>query len=221
MDALGIESSVRLVVYGSEGCMFTTRAWYMIRALGHPADKIHLMQGSMKDWEASGGPIESGERKAMKVDDLDYSKEIIYEAKDAECVVDINDVMRVVTNGINDSNTIIVDARGGSRFRAEVPEPRPGVRGGRMPGSYNVPFSDLLDDENVSNLRSQMELKDIFVKAGIDIGTEKNIICSCGSGVTACVVALALEECGRKPSATFIYDGSWIEWGMDPKTPIL
>ena len=193
----------------------------MIRAMGHPADRIHLMQGSLADWESFGGPIETGPKDALKTDNLDYSRNVSYVSQDTSSTVNMEDVMNIVTKGTKDSDAVIVDARSSGRFRGEVPEPRPGVRGGHMPGSLNVPFTDLLDDENPSKFRPQIELKAVFDKAGVDIGTEKRIVCSCGSGVTACAVAIALEECGRNPSETFIYDGSWIEWGMDSQTPVV
>jgi thiosulfate/3-mercaptopyruvate sulfurtransferase len=89
-----------------------------------------------------------------------------------------------------------------------------------MPGAFNVPFDTLLNDEK-NKLRSREEMISIFENAGVDVNTEKDIICSCGSGVTACWIALALEECGRDPTKTFLYDGSWIEWASDESNPVV
>ena len=220
MDALDLSNEDHLVVYGTEGCMFTARCFYTLRAMGHDADKVHLMQGSLAEWMDKKGPIDTEPIKAISAVDLDVEKEAKYQAKEPTSMVEMEHVLEVV-DAQDKADSIVVDARGAARFRAEAPEPREGMRGGHMPGSFNVPFSDVLDPNDPTKFKSTDELKAAFDKGGVDVSTDKKIICSCGSGVTACTVAMALEECGRDPSKTLIYDGSWAEWGSDQTTPIV
>ena len=218
MDEFGITPETNVVVYGSEGCFSIPRAFYTFRAMGH--DKVHMLDGSLADWIDSNGPTESGPKDSFKVANLSTDGAAKYKnAVDPINIVDINHVSNVVKSG-NSSGSIIVDARSAGRFDGIEPEPRPGLRGGHMPGAFNVPFNILLDDNNKKFLPKE-EMKSIFEQAGVDVETEMNIVCSCGSGVTACWLALALEECGRDPAKTLIYDGSWIEWASDENTPVV
>jgi len=217
MDTIKIKRSDNVIIYGTEGCMSTARTWYQFRAMGHP--KLHVMQGSLKEWQEKGGPIETGRKKAISAESLDLSIGTMYQPSEVKNIANMDDVFEVVEKS-NNANAIIVDARSTARFHAKAPEPRPGVRGGHIPGSFNVPSTELIEMNDVSKLIDRKELKNTFEKAGINVNTEKNIICSCGSGVMACILALALEECGREPSKTFVYDGSWSEWATDPDTPI-
>lgn len=220
MDEFGVTCDSDVILYGTEGCFSIPRVLYTFKAMGHPVDKVHMMDGSLKDWMDANGPIETGPRETIRVDNLSQDKATKYDrAVDARNVVDMAKVLELVKNGPNSSG-IIVDARSAGRFVGIEPEPRPGLRGGHMPGAFNVPFNTLLDDDN-KKLRSKEEMISIFKDAGVDVNTEKDIICSCGSGVTACWLALALEECGRDPSKTFVYDGSWIEWASDESTPVV
>jgi len=225
MDELGVKPSSDIVLYGTEGCFSIPRAFYTLRAMGHPSDKVHMMGGSLKDWIDAGGPIETGPKISIKVEEMDLgvkNSDIQYDvAVDAQNVVNIEKVMSVVALGADNADSIIVDARSAGRFVGEAPEPRPGLRGGHMPGAFNVPFNTLLDEDNMSKYKPKEEMINIFKDAGVDVKTEKKIICTCGSGVTACSLTAALEECGRDPSKTFVYDGSWIDWAMEEGAPVV
>lgn len=222
MDALGIQNSSNIVIYGTKGCMLPSRVLYTFRAMGHAADRVHLMEGTLADWQNGGGTIETGATTSIRVAAIAENLANItptYSAVDARNTVDMDEISSVVGDG-GKADAIIIDARSEGRFLGESPEPRVGLRGGHMPNAYNVPVTELLD-QNLSRLRSIKDMKAIFDKAGINIQTDKRIICSCGSGVTACILATALEICGRDRDNTLIYDGSWIEWASDPNTPIV
>jgi len=214
MDALGISNHDSIVVYGKEGCLFSTRAWYTFREMGHSPEKVHLMQGTLQDWIDQGGKVDCKHVLAVKVDDLDLNQPTEYHSIDSTSMVNM-DMVRSIVSG--QSNGIILDARSEGRFKGTAPEPRPGLRGGRMPNSINVPATDLLDGAKYLPVE---QLKAVFEKAGISTEASQKIICSCGSGVTACVIAAALQKCGRDPKHTYIFDGSWIEWASDLSNPV-
>lgn len=219
MDAMGITNDDHLIVYSSKDCMLVHRAWYQIQAMGHDRDLVHLMDGSIEDWQNEGGPIDTRPTKIISAADLDLSKEPKYKATDAQNVVDMEEVKNIIEQG-DKADAIIVDARSEDRFYGRVEEPRPGLRLGHMPGAKNLFFATLLDEENPAKLKPKEELEKRIADAGIDPHTDKRIVASCGSGASACVIATALDICGRDPKKTFIYDGSWSEWGADKDTQI-
>ncbi len=218
------QKSQKIVVYvGSSDCAFGSRAYYTLKSFCGTSNDVYLLQGSLAEWVDGGGPIETGFKEAFSVDQLESDSgtdgEPKYKASGDGNTVTMDEMLKVVSDGDGDGDSdsdtngsIIIDARGGARFRAEVPEARPGLRGGHMPGALNVPFTDLLEDGNVTKFKAVDEMKKVFEGAGVDIHSDKRIICTCGSGVTACVLAVGLNECGRDYKNTFIYDGSWIEW---------
>ena len=209
MDIFSITPTSTIVVYGTRGCAATSRAFYTFKRLCQPSNQIYLMQGSLQEWIDAGGPIENGLKKSIHASDLKLDK-AEYEAGTDNNSITMDQMLLEVSDDVTDS--IIIDARGAGRFYGKEPEPRPGLRGGHMPGAYNVPFTDLLDNNDVTKFKSPEQMKEVFQNAGVDVATEKRVILSCGSGVTACVLAVGLFECGRDPSNTFIYDGSWIDW---------
>jgi thiosulfate/3-mercaptopyruvate sulfurtransferase len=195
--------------------MTTHRAWYQLSAMGHAKDLVHLMQGSLDDWMALGGPIDKAPAKAIEADTLDLDKEPDYVATDPQNVVELAEMKEIVDG----DSAIVIDVRARNRFLGEVEEPRPGLRLGHMPGAVNLPFTNLLVPDS-STFKSKEEMAMLIKEAGIDISTDKRIVVSCGSGVTACVVAAALQVCGRDFHKTYVYDGSWMEWGGQADTPI-
>jgi thiosulfate/3-mercaptopyruvate sulfurtransferase len=207
-----------LIVCAYHRKMFVHRALFTIQAMGHERERVHLMDGSLEEWEKHGGKLDKEPTKAIVTGDLDLKKPK-YKASEPRNVVDIEEVKRIVGKG-KQSDAVLVDVRSPERFLGSVDEPRPGLRLGHMPGAKNLFFYSLLEPDNIERFKPSEELRKLISEAGIDIETDKRIVISCGSGATACALAAALEVCGREPDSTYIYDGSWMEYGSVPDTII-
>lgn len=192
---MGIGDGGRVVVYDTAGILAAARCWWMFRAMGH--DDVAVLNGGLKKWKAEGRPLQDG--PAVKRSPMHFTPRV-----NAALIADIDDIKGYVERG----GTQIVDARPAARFRGEAEEPRPGLLKGHMPGAKNLPHALLLNSDGT--LKSNEEISSALAAAGID--TAAPIASTCGSGVTAAIVALALAAIGRPD--TSVYDGSWSEWGI-------
>ncbi len=202
MSDLGIGNDCTIVCYDSYGLMSAARPWWMFRTFGH--DKVFVLDGGLKQWLAEGRAIESGPATPPRQGRFNtrFRPELV---SDRDAVLTALDTPAVQ----------IIDARGAGRFAGTEPEPRAKLAGGHIPGAQNVPFASLLDPATGLILpKTQIEAR--LVAAGIDL--KRPIITSCGSGVSACVLAIGLYELGRADVS--VYDGSWSEWGSYPGLPI-
>ncbi len=191
--ALGIRETDTIVVYDGLGLFSAPRVWWLFRAFG--ARDVRVLDGGFPAWTAAGLQVETGPAEPREP--------VSFEARlDAAVLADAD----AVAAASGDGSAQIVDARAADRFRGEVPEPRAGIRAGHIPGSRNLPFGLLAQD---GRLRSPDEIRRAFEAAGVD--PDGPVITSCGSGVTAAVLTLALESIGNR--STRLYDGSWTEWG--------
>ena len=201
MKKMGIGDGKRIVVYDSYGLFSAARVWWTFRAMGH--QDVAVLNGGLKKWKSEGRPLEDGAPVAR-------SSRHFTPLQNSELLRDLDDMKGYVAKG----NMQIVDARPAGRFEGKDPEPRPGLRQGHIPGSKNVPSGSIVNADGT--LKSKAELEKIFAAAGID--PSEPVVTTCGSGVTASMLALSLAVLGQTNAA--VYDGSWAEWGKDDGLPI-
>ena len=192
VGALGISDTMTIVIYDELGLFSAPRVWWTFRAMG--ASDVRILAG--------GGPKWRAERRATETGLVPRPRETFHTDFDPDRIA----TFETVRDRSRDGDAQIADARPAPRFHAEVPEPRPGLRGGHIPNSLSVPVSLLTE---AGQMKSPAELSQLFADRGLDL--DKPIITSCGSGITASTLALALQLAGADEVA--VYDGSWAEWG--------
>ncbi|RAI58951.1 sulfurtransferase [Roseicella frigidaeris] len=199
---LGISNAARLVFYDQHGLRSSARGWWMLRLFGH--DAVAVLDGGLPKWQREGRPVETGEGAARP------AARFVADFR-AERLRGIGDVKRIVRQGGGEA--LILDARARGRFDGSAPEPRKELPSGHMPGAANLPSSELLNPD--LTLKDPATLHRMFEAAGVT--AERPVVTSCGSGVTACALALGLVRAGFPEPA--VYDGSWSEWAARPETP--
>jgi thiosulfate/3-mercaptopyruvate sulfurtransferase len=202
MQNIGLNKDDEIIIYDNSPFLSSARAWFLFRYFGH--DKIFIMQGGVKNWENNGGNITNGN---VVLEKGNY----IASAERKELVVNLDQMILASQNKEN----VILDARSRKRFLGEALEPRPNLPSGHIPNSQSLPSSDLINKDGY--LKSKDEINQIF--SNIKVNTNDKIIATCGSGVSACVISIALFCLGKKDIP--IYDGSWTEWassGQEIKT---
>ncbi len=198
MSALGVGDQMAIVIYEQEGVFSAPRVWWMLRTFG--AQNVYMLDGGLRAWTEAGLPMQSGEVQRAPAS---------FHAKlDHNAVKSFIQIQQMIAE-----HTQILDARSAGRFSGNAPEPRPGIGSGHMPGATSVPFTELVKE---GRLKPAQELGEIFAAKGVDM--ERPITTTCGSGVTAAVIALGLEVAGARQVS--LYDGSWAEYAAHPEAVI-
>ncbi|MGH6641778.1 MAG: 3-mercaptopyruvate sulfurtransferase [Bradyrhizobium sp.] len=201
VGGLGIGNDDTVVLYDSGGWVAAPRVWWMFQSFGH--QNVRILNGGLKKWRAEGRKVEGGEVTPKPATfkatfDPGYTR----------------NVEQMVANLASRAEQVL-DARANERYQGKVPEPRPGLRSGHIPGSVSVPYNQLFD-ASTGAMKSLDELRAVFAGAGVKL--DAPIVTSCGSGVSALVLTLALYRLGVRGSA--LYDGSWTEWGVQGGPPV-
>ena len=191
---LGLGDGVRIIAYDQRGLYSAARVWWTFRLFGH--DDVAVLDGGLVKWMFEGRPVEDGPARPSERHFTARMNSLMVRDRDQ------------VLGNIDSGREQLVDARSRGRFEGSEPEPRPGLRGGHIPGSRNLPFTELLNRETQTLLPVE-QLQERFAAAGIDM--RRPVIATCGSGMTAAVLALGLHMAGHKDVS--LYDGSWAEWG--------
>ena len=200
LRGLGIGDGQQVVVYDGAGIFSAARVWWTFRLMG--LTRIAVLDGGLPKWRAEGRPLTAAPPN-LRAPHLTPQPQPDLVKSAAE-----------VLDAVRTASAQIIDARSAARFRGEAPEPRAGVRGGHIPGSMNLPFGDVLNPDGT--MKSPADLRAVFAAAGVDL--TRPAITTCGSGVTAAVLSLALERLGHRDHA--LYDGAWAEWGGRADLPI-
>ncbi|GIU66206.1 3-mercaptopyruvate sulfurtransferase [Candidatus Phycosocius spiralis] len=201
VQRLGLGDGLRLVIYDSLGVFSSARVWWMFRTMGH--EDVVVLDGGLRKWHAEGRPLDDG---------LPVARERHFTVRRrADLIRDKTQIVRKLET----RSAQIVDARPAGRFEGTMSEPRAGLRSGHMPGSLNLPYTTVLNPDGT--LKDSAALADVFQAAGVDL--RRPIVTTCGSGVSACIVALALARLGVWDVP--VYDGAWCEWASDPHAAIL
>jgi thiosulfate/3-mercaptopyruvate sulfurtransferase len=197
VSAMGIGESTTVITYDANGLIASARLWWTFRAMGH--DAVEVLDGGLAKWRTEGRPVESGPA---------------FPRAAARFTPNFRPGLVRSFDQVKANTSDVLDARPGPRFRGEVAEPRAGLKSGHMPGSRNLPSSELIDADG--RLKSADDLFPLFREAGVDLSAP--IVTSCGSGVTACILALGLARLGIADAP--VYDGSWTEWGGRDDAPV-
>jgi thiosulfate/3-mercaptopyruvate sulfurtransferase len=198
MSAVGVSDTATIVIYEQESVFSAPRAWWTLRIFG--AQHVHILDGGLRAWTEAGLPTESGP--------VHRAPSSFHATLNHEAVKNLSQLKEKITN-----HQQILDARSAARFNGTAPEPRPGLSSGHMPGATSIPFTELVED---GRLKPADKLQELFAAKKIDL--QQPITTTCGSGVTAAVIALGLEVVGAQHVG--LYDGSWAEYAQQPDSVI-
>jgi thiosulfate/3-mercaptopyruvate sulfurtransferase len=198
--AMGIAETDTVIVYDGAGLFSAARVWWNFRVMG--AENVFILDGGFPAWKAAGHPVSDAPvSHAPKMFEVKFNSDAVRSKAEVSSIIQAKSAQ-------------IVDARPAARFSGEAPEPRPGLRGGHMPGAVSIPFQGIVGDGKLKDLN---ELKVVFENAGVNVS--EPVVATCGSGVSAALIDLALISLNAADHA--IYDGSWAEWGMPGDTPVV